>query len=221
GAGASAAHAGLAAAIARRAKVKRGVTAHSKVQIRGVDYTTARERAVADAWSRSGTRLNRIPHNGRVRRQRVQKPARFEDFSVPYRFLPILVLALFAPSLRTFAGDPPPSISADRIKSHIAYLASDRLEGRGPGTRGEELTIDYIASEFKKEGLKPLGQRGTYFQPVPLVRLVTSPKSTLRVVKGKDTIDFAPEEDFSGTSHTQTEEEEFDAEAIFVGHGIT
>ncbi|HKA07937.1 MAG TPA: M28 family peptidase [Gemmataceae bacterium] len=140
---------------------------------------------------------------------------------MPYRFLPILVLALFAPSLRTFAGDPPPSISADRIKSHIAYLASDRLEGRGPGTRGEELTIDYIASEFKKEGLKPLGQRGTYFQPVPLVRLVTSPKSTLRVVKGKDTIDFAPEEDFSGTSHTQTEEEEFDAEAIFVGHGIT
>jgi Zn-dependent M28 family amino/carboxypeptidase len=140
---------------------------------------------------------------------------------VSYRLSPILVLALFGPSFRTVAGHPPPSISPDRIKSHIAYLASDRLEGRGPGTRGEELTIDYIASEFKKEGLKPLGQRGTYFQPVPLVRVVTSPKSTLRAAKEKDAIDFAPEEDFSGTSHTQTELEEFDAEAVFVGHGIT
>jgi Zn-dependent M28 family amino/carboxypeptidase len=137
---------------------------------------------------------------------------------VPYRLL--LILALIVPSLRAFA-ETPPLISADRIKADIAYLASDRLEGRGPGTRGEEMTIDYIANEFKKAGLKPLGQRGTYFQPVPLVRVTTSPKSTLQATKGKDTIDFVPEEDFSGTSQTQAELEEFDAEAIFVGHGIT
>ncbi len=106
-------------------------------------------------------------------------------------------------------------------RPHVAYLASDRLEGRGPGTRGEFLATEYLADEFKKAGLKPIGERGTYFQPVPLVRVVTSPKSTLQAVKGETTLDIPCEEGFSGTSQTQKELEEFDAEAIFVGHGIT
>ncbi len=114
-----------------------------------------------------------------------------------------------------------PEISAERIKAHVVYLASDRLEGRGPGTRGEFLTTEYLADEFKKAGLKPIGANGTYFQPVPLVRVVTSPKSTLRAVKGETVLDIPCEEGFSGRSQTQTELEQFDAEAVFLGHGIT
>ena len=121
----------------------------------------------------------------------------------------------------TSANAADPEVSAERIKAHIAYLASDRLEGRGPGTRGEELTTDYLADEFKKAGLKPIGERETYLQPVPLLRVVTSPKSTLQATRGKDTLDIVCEEEFSGTNHTQMELEDFDAEAIFVGHGIT
>lgn len=135
-----------------------------------------------------------------------------------------IILALCAALVATAGARSadPPALSADRIKADIAYLASDRLEGRGPGTRGEELTTDYIAGEFKKAGLKPIGEAGSYFQPVPLVRVVTSPKSTLQAIaKGKEAITFACEEEFAGTGHTQTEQEEFDAEAVFVGHGIT
>jgi Zn-dependent M28 family amino/carboxypeptidase len=139
---------------------------------------------------------------------------------VRYRLLPLLIVSLFAPSLRASAADAPPAISAERIKAAVTYLASDRLEGRGPGTRGEELTTDYLADEFKKAGLKPAGERGTYLQPVPLVRVFTSPKSTLRASKGNETLDIVCDEEFSGMSHTQTELAEFDAEAIFVGHGI-
>lgn len=139
---------------------------------------------------------------------------------MPRRFLPLLCVPLLA-ALPTWAADPPPAISAGRIKADVAFLASDRLEGRGPGTRGEELTTDFIAAEFKKAGLRPAGADGTYFQPVPLLRVATSPKSTLRAAKGKDAVRFVAGEDFSGTSHTQTELEEFDAEAVFVGHGIT
>src|SRR5207248_6238887 len=80
---------------------------------------------------------------------------------------------------------------------------------------------EYLAAEYKKAGLKPLGERGRYFQPVPLVCVATDPTSTVRAVKGETTLEFRAGEDFSGTSHTQTELEEFDAEAIFVGHGIT
>lgn len=138
-----------------------------------------------------------------------------------YRPSLIFCTLLLVPTPRAEAADPPPLLSADRIKADVAYLASDRLEGRGPGTHGEELAIDYLASEFKKAGLTPAGERGTYLQRVPLVRVVTSPQSTLRATKGDVTLNFAADEDFAGVSHTQIGLEQFDAEAVFVGHGIT
>src|SRR5204863_8261917 len=107
-------------------------------------------------------------------------------------------------------ADQMPEISADRVKTHVAYLAGDRLEGRGPGTRGEFLATEYLAAEFQKAGLKPIGDRGTYFQAVPLVRVVTSPKSALRAVKGETTLDIPCEEGFSGGSQRQKESHEFD-----------
>ena len=134
------------------------------------------------------------------------------------RSAPLFCVALLAAPVQ--AADPP-ALSAERIKADVAYLASDRLEGRAPGTRGEALTTDHIEAAFKKAGMKPAGARGTYLQPVPLVRVATSLKSTLKATKGKEVIDIAPDEEFSGTSHTQTELEKFDAEAVFVGHGIT
>ena len=136
--------------------------------------------------------------------------------------LPLLfVVAASLSLLAQGQGGDRSDISAERIKAHVAYLSSDRLEGRAPGTAGEELTTAYLANEFKKAGLKPLAKNGSYFQPVPLVRVITSPKSTLKATKGDVTIDFVPGDGFSGTSQTQKELEEFDAEAVFVGHGIT
>ena len=98
-----------------------------------------------------------------------------KDHPVIYRSS-LIFFTFFAIAFQARAADAPPAISAERIKADVAYLASDRLEGRGPGTRGEELTTEYLADEFKKAGLKPVGRRGTYFQPVPLVRVVTSPE---------------------------------------------
>lgn len=113
-----------------------------------------------------------------------------------------------------------PAISIDRIRADVKYLSSDRLEGRGIGTLGEERTIDYIAAEFAKAGLKPAGERGTYFQSVPLVKVLTGPKATLSATTRDETIHFALEEEFVGQNQTQQPVEDFDAEAIFLGHGI-
>lgn len=111
--------------------------------------------------------------------------------------------------------------SAERIKAAVAQLASDRFEGREPGTNGELLTTEYLAAEFQKAGLKPLGSGSNFLQPVPLVRVVTSPKSTLQAVKNGNVIDFVCEEDFAGATQTQQGDAAFEGEAIFMGHGIS
>ncbi len=40
------------------------------------------------------------------------------------------------------------SFSGDRILSHIRVLSSDEFEGRGPGSKGEQLTIKYLEEQF-------------------------------------------------------------------------
>src|SRR5262245_7725444 len=110
--------------------------------------------------------------------------------------------------------------SIDRIRADIKFLASDELQGRGIGTRGEDLAIDYIKGHFEKAGLKPAGERGSYYQSVPLVMVTTGPKATLAMIKGSETTPFKIGDEFAGVSKSQ-QSEDFDAEAIFVGHGIT
>ena len=132
----------------------------------------------------------------------------------------ICAAVLVSVSAPCSADEALPALSAEKIKAHVEYLAGDRLEGRGPGTRGGELAADYLAAEFEKAGLQPAGDNGTFFQPVPLVRLATSPKSTLQATSGGTTRTFACEDEFTGTCQTQDDRVTFDTEAVFVGHGI-
>jgi len=55
-------------------------------------------------------------------------------------------------------------IDIDRIKSSLVFLASDSLQGRETAGPGEKKAAEFIASQFKSFGLKPLGDSGTYFQ---------------------------------------------------------
>src|SRR5258708_7664010 len=60
------------------------------------------------------------------------------------------------------------SPAADRLRAHVAFLASDKLRGRGNGTPGLEAAADYIAARFKEAGLKPAGTNG-FFQPASMI----------------------------------------------------
>jgi aminopeptidase YwaD len=53
--------------------------------------------------------------------------------------------------------------------SHVRYLADDALGGRLAGSFGERCAGIYIAAEFRRLGLEPAGDGGSYFQAHPLV----------------------------------------------------
>lgn len=59
--------------------------------------------------------------------------------------------------------DPLTHITADSLRGHLSFLASDLLEGRGTPSRGLDLAAEYIASEFRRSGLEPAGD-DAYFQ---------------------------------------------------------
>jgi Zn-dependent M28 family amino/carboxypeptidase len=111
-------------------------------------------------------------------------------------------------------------ISGERIKAHVRFLANDLLEGRGVGTRGGQLTEQYIAAQLAATGIKPAGEDGTYFQRVPMIGVQTLPESRLSANNGRKTIDFKWQDEFVGTTQRQQPEVDFQADAIFVGHGI-
>lgn len=58
-------------------------------------------------------------------------------------------------------------IIVSNLKTHISYLADDKLEGRRTGTPGEKLAMEYISAEFQKIGIEPRGTNG-YYQPFPV-----------------------------------------------------
>ncbi len=111
-------------------------------------------------------------------------------------------------------------ITGDRIRAHVKFLSSDLMEGRGVGTRGERLATEYIATQFALIGAKPAGDRGTYFQRVPMVGATTQSGATLAAAGASQTVSFKWLDEFVGVSQLQQPVDQFDAEAIFVGHGI-
>ena len=61
---------------------------------------------------------------------------------------------------------------------HTKALSADEYEGRGPGTKGEELTVKYLADQFQRLGLKPGNPDGTYVQKVPLAGFTGQPTAS-------------------------------------------
>jgi Zn-dependent M28 family amino/carboxypeptidase len=114
--------------------------------------------------------------------------------------------------------EPLNPITADEIKSHIAVLANDSLTGRMPFTPGENKTINYISSQFKKLGLEP-GNNGSYFQDVPLVEITGGPSDI--TISGKSTLKLKPTTDFSAFTRQELDSVELkNSPLVFAGYGV-
>ena len=136
---------------------------------------------------------------------------------MPRKYL-LCFLALAAGPL----GAQMTGIAGQRIRAHVKFLSSDLLEGRGVGARGGDLAAEYIAAQFALAGAKPAGDNGTYFQNLTLIGVAPQPDTQLSAaVAGGKTIAFRWLDDFVGVTNQQKTDAGIDADAVFVGHGIT
>ena len=114
-----------------------------------------------------------------------------------------------------------PAIDGQAILQHTRVLSSDEYEGRFPGTKGEELTVRYIADQFRAAGLAPGNTDGTYFQKVPLVGITPDPSMRLTFAKGGQQRRLAFKDDFVAWTKRVTETVGLDhSELVFVGYGV-
>ena len=113
-----------------------------------------------------------------------------------------------------------PSVDPQAVLAHTRVLSSDEYEGRGPGTKGEELTVRYLVDQFKMLGLKPGNTDGTYVQKVPLVGITPAPAplvfqkgSQRRTLTWKDSV-------VAWTKHVADSASLDRSDLVFVGYGI-
>lgn len=98
---------------------------------------------------------------------------------------------------------------------HIEILASDEFEGRQPGTEGEALTANYIATHFSEAGILP-GYDGNYFQPVALIT-----RSDARAIMGAPGIGMLDSASGEIVALGNSEEVSLDTlPVLFVGYGL-
>src|ERR1700757_133305 len=88
---------------------------------------------------------------------------------------PVLVTGLLVTAVAAQQNGIPAGVqtvlqnfSKPALRAHMEFLADDLLEGRGTGTRGQEIAAKYVATQFEAVGLEPAGVKNSYFQPVPL-----------------------------------------------------
>ncbi len=111
------------------------------------------------------------------------------------------------------------AITPDGLLAHIKILASDEFEGRAPGTKGEELSVKYITTQFKQIGLKPGNPDGSYIQEVPLVGIKSEPRISFTI--GDKTTELRYPDDFVASSARLQSEIKIDkSDVVFVGYGI-
>ncbi|MFV8783341.1 M28 family metallopeptidase [Microbulbifer sp. SA54] len=135
-----------------------------------------------------------------------------------------------APAAPTISGAEKAEIAAmaQDLHKHIAVLASDEYEGRAPATKGEELTVNYLAEQFGQYGLEPGAKdaegKPSWFQQVPVVemQIESTPLEITGEVDGKAyTQTLQPLSDMVAFSQRQVPQSQLEnSELVFVGYGI-
>ncbi|HEU4989240.1 MAG TPA: M28 family metallopeptidase [Gemmatimonadaceae bacterium] len=145
-------------------------------------------------------------------------------------FVPLIAAAAFGAACTSAApandaGHDPATLKAAQaidagdLLQHIKDLSADSMEGRAPGTPGEEKATSYIQRQFQALGLKPGNPDGSWYQPVDLIGYTATP--TAKLVSGGKTVSLKFPEDYVVTSrHDRPETKVDNSDVVFVGYGV-
>jgi Zn-dependent M28 family amino/carboxypeptidase len=112
-------------------------------------------------------------------------------------------------------------ITRATLEAPIRFLSSDLLEGRGPGTRGDEVARLYLQTQLEGMGYQPAFANGTWQQPIDLVHIKAAMPPTWSFLAKGARVDLKLRDDYSAASGVQTDRVTVDnAELVFVGYGI-
>ena len=121
------------------------------------------------------------------------------------------------------AAQPTPQMqrSAHNVRAHMTFLASDLLQGREAGSPGYDIAANYVASQFQQLGLTPAGDRGSYFQSVPLVAFRAADEGVY-ILRGKDgsATPLVFGDEVMVGRNAGPAERRFAAPLVFVGFGV-
>lgn len=125
------------------------------------------------------------------------------------------LLSVLAPAALAAQAKP---ISTTEIDGYLRFLSSDLLEGRAPATRGDQLTVAYLASQLRAFGVEPAAN-GSYIQKVPIDILDANPATMRIAASGKATARLRYPEDVVVWGGSAVEKSAARAEIVFVGYG--
>lgn len=111
-------------------------------------------------------------------------------------------------------------INQVNIEKHIKILASDSLEGRGTGTRGEQLAAFYIAQQLKVAGIEPIEKLNGYFQNIPFHGSIPLSSSELQLFDNGEKLTFKLEKDYLLNSSGEQTFVPKPVPLVFAGYGI-
>jgi hypothetical protein len=122
-----------------------------------------------------------------------------------FKLTAVLLASLLAGLVFTIAAQTPAatgvdSIRAEELREKLTYIASDKFKGRGNGTPELNMAAEYIAGVFEKNGLRPAGDSGSYYQHFDIYSSSLGTRNGLKIHGAGDSdldlkvrIDFVPE----------------------------
>ncbi|MCL4522841.1 MAG: M20/M25/M40 family metallo-hydrolase [Acidobacteria bacterium] len=126
---------------------------------------------------------------------------------------------LLAVSAGLWAAEQQTAIAPEKIKAHVEYLASPAMKGRGTGTPELNKAANYIAKEFKRDGLEPL-VGSSFFQKFRVtVGAELGKQNSATLMRGTDKTAFKVTSDWQPLNFSDS-----GAAAVplaFAGFGIT
>lgn len=139
----------------------------------------------------------------------------------------VLAMSAFGARLAVSAEDDATDaamagIHAEAIRADMRFLSDDSLEGRGTATRGHQIAAKFMATRFERLGLQPAGDHGTYFQSVPLRKmLLDAPHTSLALVRAGHPETLRLGSDFVAEPDPMRAVTSVEAPMVYVGFGVT